>query len=140
MSNRIAESKTVSRSAVITGILLIITSAIHALDINDTVIAVKTGDIAQSHAASAISVWIFSGIAMLLIGIWLLFLAKDLRSLQRRAWWQALFIALGLAGFSLGSWLQFPKAFHLLYFLLLALLLLIPLLMNSRKFFRKNLL
>ncbi|MES1226662.1 MAG: hypothetical protein ABUT20_64910, partial [Bacteroidota bacterium] len=67
MNNRNQQSKAVSRCAVITGILLIITSAIHALDINDTVIGIKTGDIAPSHAASAISVWIFSGIAMLLL-------------------------------------------------------------------------
>ena len=134
MNNRIPENNTVSRCAVITGILLILTSVIHALDINDTVIAVKTGDIAPSHAASAISVWIFSGVSMLLMGIWLLFLAKDLKLMSRRAWWQALVIALGLAGFSLGSWLQFPKAFHLLYFLLLAMILLVPISLHIKKF------
>jgi hypothetical protein len=128
------QNKTVSRSAVITGLLLIITSAIHALDINDAIIAIKTGDIAQSQTVSIISVWVFSVVSMLLMGIWLLFLSKDLKMLSRRAWWQALFIGLGLAGFSIGSWLQFPKAVHLLYFLLLALILLIPLFSNMRKF------
>ena len=128
------QHKTVSRLAILTGFLLILTAGIHSLNMSDAVIAVKTGDIAPSQASSILSVWLFSSISMLLIGIWLLFLSKELRALNRRAWWQAFFIGAGLTSFSLISWFRFPRDFHLFYFLLLGLILLVPLISNSGRF------
>lgn len=116
------------------GLLLLITAGAHTLNMSDAVIAIKTGDIASSQASSVFSVWIFSSISMLLIGIWLIFLSGDLKRLSRRAWWQALFIGAGLSGFSLISWSRFPREFHLFYFLLLGMGLLVPLLLNFRKY------
>jgi hypothetical protein len=132
------ESKFIYRCALITGILLIITSLLHFFNINDTIIAIKTGDIAPSHASSAVSTWIFSGISMFIIGIWLLFLLDNLRKLQMKAWWQAFLIGTALAVFGGGCWLKFPKELHLLYFLLLGMILLIPLILYAGKFRKKQ--
>jgi hypothetical protein len=127
------QPKTVSRIVKVIGLLLIITAGIHTLNMSDAVIAIKTGDIAPSQASSVFSVWVFSSISMLLIGIWLFYLSGDLEKQNRRAWWQTFFIGSGLAGFSLISWFRFPRDIHLFYFLLLGLGLLIPLLSNLRK-------
>ena len=127
------QHKTVSRIVLLTGILLIITAGIHILNMSDAVIAIKTGDIAPSHASSVFSVWLFSGISMLLIGIWLIYLSMDLRRQSRRARAQILFIGAGLSCFSIISWSHFPKEIHLFYFLLLGLCLLITMLLNAGK-------
>lgn len=128
------ENKIIYRSAMATGLLLIFASVIHSLNITETFIAIKTGDIAASYAAAAVGTGIFFGISMFLIGVWILFLAKDLKRLILKAWWQGIIIALSLSAFGIGCWLQFPKAFHFLYFLLIGLILLLPLIINARKF------
>ena len=129
-----SQNKTVSRVALVIGVLLIITAGLHSLNMSGAVIAIKTGDISPSQASAVLSVWLFSSMSMILLGIWLIFLSGDLEKLSRRAWWQALIIGAGLAGFSLISWYHFPRDFHLLYFLLLALCLLVPLFSNRGKF------
>ena len=109
-----------------TGLLLIFTSVIHSLNITETFIAIKTGDITASYASYAVGTTIFFGISLFLLGVWILFLAKDLKSLIRKAWLQAIIISLSLSAFGIGCWLQYPKAFHFLYFLLIGLILFIP--------------
>lgn len=128
------ENKIMYRCAIATGLLLIFTSVIHSLNITETFIAIKTGDVAASYASSATAMWIFSGMSMFLIGVWILFLAKDLKRLMRKAWWQGIVISLSLFAFGIGCWLQYPKVFHFLYFSLIGLILLLPLIMNARKF------
>jgi hypothetical protein len=132
------ESRSVYRCALITGVLLIITSLLHFFNINDTMIAIKTGDIAPSHASNAVSTWIFSGISMFMIGLWLLFLLDNLKKLQIKAWWQAFLIGTALVAFGGGCWLKYPKELHLLYFLLLGMILLIPLIFQAGRFRKIN--
>ncbi len=132
------ESKFLYRCTFITGILLIITSLLHFFNINDTIIAIKTGDIAPSHASNAVSTWIFSGISMFIIGVWLLCLLDNLKKLQVKAWWQAFLIGTALAVFGGGCWLKYPKELHLLYFLLLGMILLVPLILYAGRFRRKK--
>ncbi len=128
------ENKTVYRCTALSGVLLICTAIFHSLNINDTLVSIKTGDIAASYASSATGMWIFSGMSMLLLGIWLLFLSRDIKKCNRKAWWQAIIIGLSLSGFGIGCWLQYPKAFHFLYFLVLGLILLIPLIYYTKQF------
>ena len=106
------ENKMIYRCANCTAFLLLFTSLIHFLNINETMVAIKTGDIAVSYASSAFGMWIFSGMSMFLLGVWILFLSKALKTLNRKAWWQAFIIALALSGFGIGSWLQFQKVFY----------------------------
>jgi uncharacterized membrane protein len=128
------ENKIVYRCTAGAGILLIFTSVIHFLNINETLVSIKTGDIAVSYAPSATGMWLFSGMSMLLLGIWLLFLSGEIKKHRRKAWWQAFFIGLLLAAFGAGCWLMYPKVFHFLYFLLYGLILLIPLMLYIKKF------
>jgi hypothetical protein len=128
------ENKIIYRCAIATGLLLMFASVIHSLNIGEIFIAIKTGDVAASYAAAAVGTGIFFGVSIFLIGVWILFLAKDLKRLIRKAWWQAIIIALALSAFGIICWLQFPKTFHFLYFLLLGLILLIPLFINANKF------
>jgi hypothetical protein len=128
------ESKFLYRCTFITGILLIITSLLHFFNINDTIIAIKTGDIAPSHASNAVSTWIFTGISMFIIGVWLLCLLDNLKKLQVKAWWQTFLIGTALAVFGGGCWLKYPKELHLLYFLLLGMILLVPLILYAGRF------
>jgi hypothetical protein len=132
--DNIQQNKIVYRCAIITGLLLIFAAVIHSLNISETFIAIKTGDVAASYASYASSMWIFSAMSMFLIGVWILFLSKDLKKLMRKAWWQAVIIGISLSAFGIGCWLQYPAAFHFLYFLLLGLILFVPLMMNARKF------
>jgi len=124
-------------STLVTGVLLLFTSLVHLLGINDTVIALKTGDIARAYEANIIIIWIFSGISFLLLGVWLLFLSRDMAQLRRKAWWQTLLIGLALAAFGLGCWIAYPKVFHVLYFFVLGMILVVPLLLFARPFFTK---
>jgi hypothetical protein len=128
------ENKTIYRISLLTGMLLMLTSILHLLNINDTLIAIKTGDIAPSHAANIVIIWIFSGVSMFLLGSWLLFLSNDLKKLSRKAWWQALLICTALGATAIFCWVQYPRALHVLFFLLLGLILLLPLLGYSRQF------
>jgi hypothetical protein len=116
------------------GILLIFTSVIHLLNIGETLISIKTGDITMSYAPEATSMWLFSGMSMFLLGLWLLFLSRDIKEGKRKAWWQALIIGFSLAAFGSGCWLIYPRAFHFLFFFLYGMLLLIPLMYYNRKF------
>jgi hypothetical protein len=115
------------------GVLLIGTSFAHFLNINETLVAEKTGDIAKAYVASVTGMWIFSGMCMLLLGIWLLFLSKDLKSGSRKAWWQAVIIGVCLTAFGIICWQLFPAALYFLYFSLIGILLLVPLFTPSRR-------
>ncbi len=128
----------VYRIPALVGVLMILTGCLHIFDINDTLIAIKTGDIATSHAPAVISIWIFAGLGMFLVGVWLLFLSADLKKFRRKAWWQALIIAVSLMGCGIGCWMQYPKSIHLLFFSLMGLILLFPLLFSSGRFWKKQ--
>jgi hypothetical protein len=128
------ENKSIYRISLFSGILLILTALLHMVNINDTLVAIKTGDIAASHAPNIVIIWIFSGVCMFLLGTWILFLSPDLRRLSRKAWWQAFIISLALGITALCCWLQYPRAVHVLFFLFLGLVLFIPLVLFSAQF------
>jgi len=128
------ENKIVVRCTKTSAVLLVMTSLIHAFNINDVLVGLKTGDIAPAYAPAIVSVWIFASICMCALAGWLLFLSSELRKYSRKAWWQALVIGLSLAGFGLGCWLQYPKAFYLLYFFILGMITTLPLLRYAKHY------
>ena len=123
------ENKFMPACAVWAGLLLIIAAIVHLSGVNDIVVAVKAGDISVTHARSVLTAWIFAGLGQLLLGIWLMYLSKDLRHRSRRAWWQTLIIAIGLAGAGVGSWLLYPGSIHVVFLLLISVILLVPLIL-----------
>ncbi|HTQ64764.1 MAG TPA: hypothetical protein VMI12_08195 [Puia sp.] len=128
------ENKIVYRCSQFSGMLLIIAALVKAISINNLVVGATTGDISKHYATSVLIDWSFSCMLLSLIGIWILFLARDLKNLQKRAWSQAVLIGLAFTLFGGGFWFRYPSSLHLPFFLLVGLLLLVPLLIYSRRF------
>jgi hypothetical protein len=128
------ENKIVYRCCQLAGILLIVAALAKAISINNLVIGATTGDISKHYATSVLIDWSFSCMLLSLIAIWLLFLAHDLKNLQKRAWSQTVLIGLAFSLFGAGFWFRYPSSIHLPFFLVVGLLLLIPLLIYSRQF------
>jgi hypothetical protein len=85
------------------------------------------------------AIWIFSTVAMFLLGATLLFISTDLRYLHRRAWKLALLMSLGLGGFGAGMIIKYPDSVPFaIQFLAVALITLIPLLIFSRSYLGKD--
>jgi hypothetical protein len=116
------------RSAKTVGVLLMIATLLHStLGTAELLTAIKVGSLMPSMENLFKNVWIFSCIMLFLSGVWVLFLARDLGQLQRRAWWQAVFIGLGYLGGSVTAmWWSGIQA-HLLAFAFVSLLFLVPL-------------
>jgi uncharacterized membrane protein SirB2 len=128
------KNKIVYICPLIASILLILAALARALSINNLVIAESTGDISKHYAASVLIDWGLSSTLLLLTGIWLLFLLRDLKRAQRRAWLQAIIIGLALTLFGSSFWYRYPSSFHLPFFLFMGLIILIPLLIYGKQF------
>ena len=125
------------RCSLIGAILLIIAALARALSINNLVVAASTGDISRHYSASVLVDWSLSSVLLMLTGIWLLFLLRDLKRGLRRAWLQAVIIGLALTVFGSSFWYRYPSSFHLPLFLLMGLIILIPLLIWGNQFNNK---
>jgi hypothetical protein len=129
------KEKFIYRSAKLSGILLMLAAGLHAsLGTAEILTAIKTEDIRPTMVATVKNVWLYSSIMLFLSGIWVLFIAKDLRRLQRRAWWQAVFIGLGYTVGSIGAMAWTSVQVHLLAFALIGSLLLLPALLFTGSF------
>jgi len=128
------ESKIIYRCVVLAGILLVIAALLRAISVNNFVVAISTGDISKHYAASVLINASFSSVLLLLIAVWVFFLSRDLKKLQRRAWLQAIIIGISLAAFGAGFWYQYPSSVHIPLFLALGLLLLVPLFIYRKHF------
>jgi hypothetical protein len=122
------------RSAVISGILLMIAALLRCFSINNLLMAINTGDISRHFAASVLIDGAFSSLLLFLVGVWILFLSVDLRNLRRRARSQAILIGLSLVLFGAGFWYRYPRSIHLVFFFVVGLLLLLPLLIYKNQF------
>ena len=121
------KEKFIYRSARLAGILLMLAAVLHASwGTAEIVMAIKTEDIRPTMVDSVKNVWLYSSIMLFLSGIWVLFIARDLRRLQRRAWWQAVFIGLGYTGGSIAAIAWTRVQVHLIAFAAIGLLLLFP--------------
>jgi peptidoglycan/LPS O-acetylase OafA/YrhL len=124
--------------SIVCGVMLWVTSIVHMLGLNDTLIALKIGDISKAYEANLVIIWIFGGVCMFLLGAWLLFLSPELKKGSKKAWRQVLVISISLCLFGLASWLEYPKVVHVLYFFLVGLLLLIALMAEYRFFYPRS--
>ena len=135
----IRQCRPVYRCALLVGIMLILLAALHAvLGLNEILSAIRVGDIGKDFAVTIMISWIFTGLALFLIGAWILFLSKDLKRLERKAWWQGFFVAGSLSAFGGACWYYFPQAYFLIGFMLIGLILLIPLLLYAPRYFSKR--
>ncbi len=128
----VKESKLLYLASIFVGLLLILASLSRAVSLNNFYVALHTGDINKSYAPSVIINWALSSFLLFLVGVWLLYLARDLRRRMRRAWSQALIIGLVITIFGAAFWMQYPTSLHLAGFLALGLLLLIALFISGR--------
>lgn len=106
--------------------MLILAAFYRAVSINNLVIGVSTGDISKHFGASVLIDGSFASLLMLLTGIWLLFLAPDLKKGVGRARIQAILIGTAFSLFAAGFWYHYPSSLRLVAFLLVGLLILIP--------------
>jgi hypothetical protein len=127
-------NKVAYRCAIVVGIFLIGASLLKAVSINNILTAINTGDIAKIYAGTIVIDSGFSSLLLLMVGIWLLFLSKDLKAWQRRAWSQATLIGLALVIFGGSLWYVYPASLHLPVFLVLGLILLVPLILSGKNF------
>ena len=127
-------NKVAYRCAIVVGIFLIVASLLKAVSINNILTAINTGDIAKIYAGTIVIDSGFSSLLLLMVGIWLLFLSKDLKAWQRRAWSQATLIGLALVIVGGSLWYVYPASLHLPVFLVLGLILLVPLILSGKNF------
>jgi hypothetical protein len=128
------ENKTVYLFSILTGFLIIGAALVRALSVNNLFVAANTGDISKHYSTSVVIDWTLSTVMMLLVGIWILFLASPLKKGQRRAWWQAFVISIFFMAFGGGFWYRYQQSIHLAGFALLGLMLFIPLILFVRRF------
>jgi len=116
------------------GISLIFAALLRAISVNNLVIGITTGDINAQYAASILIDWSLSSMLLLMVAIWIFFLSRDLKKLQRRAWAQAVLIGIALTVFGACFLYQYRSSLHLALFLLLGLILLFPLFIFRKDF------
>ncbi len=123
------------RSARLAGILLLIATALHCtLGTAEVLSAIKVGGVMASMVPLLKNVWIYSSVMLFLSALWVFFLAKDLRNLRRKAWWQGILIGLGYMGGAAGAMIWAGIQAHLVAFAVIGLVLLIPLLLGAGAF------
>jgi divalent metal cation (Fe/Co/Zn/Cd) transporter len=82
-------------------------------------------------------VWVFSGVTMMLIGMWVLFNAKEIKAMQRRAWVEcyvtsSVILFFGTIFFLLNP--HFPQSLHMIGFIIAGFILWIPLMLYRSNF------
>jgi uncharacterized membrane protein YqgA involved in biofilm formation len=128
-------ARIIYRCTLLSGCFLLLLVLLHAtLGFNEILLGVKTGAINKDYSQSVKINWIFSSVSMFLISCWILFLSKDLRLLQRRAWWQGIIASGGLIFLGCtGIYLDHDTYFFLV-FILCGLILFVPLILYAFKF------
>jgi len=128
------ENKTVYLFSILCGISIIGAALIRALSVNNLFVAANIGDISKHYSTSVVIDWTLSSAMMLLVGLWILFLASPLKKGLRRAWWQAFLISIVLMSFGGGFWYRYQESIHLMGFAILGLMLFLPLIFFVRRF------
>ncbi|HKP32465.1 MAG TPA: hypothetical protein VJT83_07045 [Chitinophagaceae bacterium] len=134
-----AKTKIIGTTARLAGILTILTTVPHViLGTAEVMQGIKLGDVRSSMVPVIKNIWVLSCIMLPLSGMWILFLVRDLKRLERRAWWQAILIGLSFAGAGIAAMVWSGIQIHLLLFVLIGLLLFIPMLLWAGSFSSKN--
>ena len=123
------------RCARITGAMLLAATVFHCtLGTAEVLNHIKYGDVSPSMISTFKNIWVYSAVMLFLSALWVFFLARDLARLQRKAWWQGVFIGLGYTGGAIGAMAWAGIQAHLIAFAVIGLFLLIPLLIWARAF------
>lgn len=134
-----AKEKVIGSTARIAGILIILATIPHVmLGTAEVLQGIKLGDIRSSMVPVIKNIWVFSSVMLPLSGLWVLFLVRDLKRLDRRAWWQAVLIGLAYTGGGIAAIVWSGIQIHLLLFVLIGLLLFIPMLLWAGSFSSRN--
>jgi hypothetical protein len=119
---------------ILAGILLIIASIVRAININNLMIAESTGDIGKNYADSVVIDSSLSSFLLILVAIWIFFLAPSIKKWKRSAKNQGLLIGLSMILFSGGFWYRYHSMIDLPVFLLVGLLITFPLLLHTARY------
>ena len=84
------------------------------------------------------AIWIFASLTLLITGVTLIYISSDLKKLEKRAWWMALFISGGLTFYGSYVVIKFNEATHNTSFIIFGLITLVPVLVSAGKYFRSN--
>lgn len=119
--------------ALAAGTLLALSSLMHFFSGYPAINEMIAKDNAGAETAHTFRViWVFSSIAMCLMGIWGIFISKGLKAGQKTAWWQGLVLGLGMVLFCIAAqFIEFPN-YGMLLFGVIGLLLAVPLLVAKR--------
>jgi len=112
---------------IIVGILTCIQFIPHAfLGMPAVIEHIRKGEIQPAAAQGMQMIWLYSSIMMLLSGIWMLYLAKPIKTGNPHARMQGLLLSLGLIIFGLGcSYIEKAFLSHLFFFTVEGILLLL---------------
>ncbi|PWT77391.1 MAG: hypothetical protein C5B59_04140 [Bacteroidetes bacterium] len=125
------ENKYGYRAMILAGIVLVLESLVRAISINNFVVAKSTGDISKHYADAVIVDWSFSSFLLLLVAIWIFFLAPEIRKWKSTARKQGLLIGLSIIIFSGVFWSRYTSSLQLPVLFLTGLLITFPLLLFS---------
>lgn len=133
-------------SAIIFGWFMIAVSLPHSLlGLQELRAALATTAANQALSDTLISnikiIWIFSGVTMLLIGMWVLFNAKEIKALERRAWIECYITSSAILFFGVAFFLRnptFPQSLHMIGFIAAGLILWLPLMVYRNEFKRNE--
>jgi len=133
------KEKIIGTTSRLAGILLILATIPHVtLGTAEILQGIKLGDIRTSMVPIIKNIWVFSSVMLPLSGIWVLFLVKDLKRLDRRAWWQAIFVGFTYVASGIAAIVWSGIQIHLVLFVLIGLLLFIPMLVWAGSFSSRN--
>lgn len=134
-----AKEKILYNCARYTGFMLLGATVLHAtLGTAEVLNGIKVGDVRPAIAETLRTIWIYSTIMLFLSACWTFFIARGLRELSRRAWWQGVLIGLGYAGGAIFTMAVIGVRPHLVAFAVIGLFLLVPLLIFSGAFRSNN--
>src|SRR5688572_29465617 len=134
-----AKEKVIGNTARVAGILIVLATIPHVLlGTAEVLQGIKLGDIRSSMVPFIKNIWVFSSVMLQLSGMWVLILVKDLKRLDRRAWWQAVLIGLAYTGGGIAAIVWSGIQIHLVLFVLIGLLLFIPMLVWAGSFSSRN--
>jgi hypothetical protein len=127
-------NKTLYVCALISGIILLLSTIPHSTGIKMTMDFAKKGVIGPDYADTAVVIWIFASMMMIVCGSTILYLAGKLKKSDKGAWRLGLLIGVLLAAFGITVFVSDPTSYPMLVFITVGLLLVVPLLIFSRRF------
>ena len=109
---------------IIAGILLCLFFIPHSfLGTPEVFSYIEKGLVAPEVSSAFVIIWMFSSVAMLLLGVWILFLAKPIKNGTQSARIQALIIGVAMLVFWTEAYIYKPEMNHLVGFLIVGFLL-----------------